>query len=65
MTVTWSKWAQNSYLHSLEFILKKWTLKEGEAFENKVFSFIKVLSKNKELCPASKTIGLRKCLISK
>ena len=65
MVVTWSKRASKSYLKTLESILEKWTVKEGEAFMDEVDSYINNLSKNKMLCPPSKKINLRKCVVSK
>ena len=65
MTVIWSKKAQKSFLNTLEYILDKWTVNEGEAFENKVYSYIERLKINNELCPASKISHLRKCLVAK
>ena len=65
MQVIWSKAAQKSYLNTLKSILDRWTLKEGEAFETKVFSFVKTLSTNNRLCPPSKIVNYRRCVISK
>ena len=65
MTVTWSKRATKSYLKTLEYILQKWTIKEAEAFEKNVFSFFKTLSGKKLLCPVSKIMHLRRCVLSK
>ena len=65
MQIIWSRRTTKSYLKTLEYILQKWTIKEAEAFEKDVFAFIKTLLNNKLLCPVSKIMHLRKCVLSK
>lgn len=65
MPVVWSIRAHKTFLCTLKRILEKWTVREGEAFEKKVYDYVDRLKTNNELCPASKISHLRKCLIAK
>lgn len=63
MEVVWSQETLQSYMKVLDFLLDKWSIKEIEKFENKFDGLIERLSTNKEICPKSKILNFRKCMI--
>lgn len=65
MEIVWSDEAEETYLETLEFILKKWDYKIAKAFENKVGNILELISKNNKLYPKSKKKNLYKAVISK
>jgi hypothetical protein len=63
--ISWSPLAEESYLNTLSQILEKWTIKEAEDFEKKVYSLIEKLTTQIHLCPPSgKQTSLRCCVIT-
>jgi len=63
--VIWSPLAEETYLNTLEFILKKWTVKETNEFVCTVRDLIEKIKSFKNLCPPSrKQKNLRKCVVS-
>lgn len=63
--IVWSPFAEETYIRTLIFILENWSLKEAEAFENKVESLLERLITQKYLCPVSKIQKtLRRCVVS-
>jgi len=63
--IIWSPLAEETYLKTLSSILESWTIKEAEDFEYKVESLLRVLKKQKQLCPASQKMkNLRRCVIT-
>ena len=63
--VSWSPKAKESYIETILFILKKWTIKEVIGFEKDLKRIIKNLSSNLKLCPEILYKNLRKCTVSK
>ena len=51
--ISWSPFAEETYLNTLSQILEKWTVIEAEDFETKVESLIEKLKTQKHLCPPS------------
>ena len=49
--VLWSPKAEETYLAILQFIIKKWSIKEAEAFDKRVDDLILQLKRHKNLCP--------------
>jgi plasmid stabilization system protein ParE len=64
-SIAWSHQAKTSYLDTIEFILLKWTIREATKLAVDVNELIEKLRTNKHLCPPSKKISLRKCVVSK
>ena len=63
--ISWSPLAEETYLKTLSQILDRWTVKEAEAFQDKVESLIEKLKSQKRLCPPSnKQKSLRRCVIT-
>ena len=63
--IFWSPLAEETFLKTLSFILEKWTIKEAEAFEQKVENLLKKITTQKRLCPPSdKQINLRRYVIT-
>jgi plasmid stabilization system protein ParE len=63
--IIWSPLAEEIYLSTLSYILKNWSLKEAEDFENKVESLINRLKTHTHLCPASRIQkNLRRCVVT-
>lgn len=63
--VLWSPKAEETYLAILQFIIKEWSIKEAEAFDNRVDDLILQLKRHKNLCPPSRQYRrLRKCVIT-
>lgn len=63
MEVVWSQETLESYMKVLDFLLEKWSVREIENFENKFDALIERLRTNKEICPKSRILNFRKCLI--
>lgn len=63
--IYWSPAAEDSYLKTISFILKNWTIKEAEEFIEKVDDLLSKISIHHKLCPPSKLHkDIRKCVIS-
>lgn len=65
MEVVWSDEALQNYLQVLDYLLEKWTIKEIENFEIRFDKLMDKLQSHKEICPKSKLLNYRKCLIDK
>ncbi|MFT5778071.1 MAG: plasmid stabilization system protein ParE [Crocinitomicaceae bacterium] len=63
-TVAWTENANDTYLDTLAFILKKWTTKEAKHFETLTKDLMEKLTHNLKLCPKVKGQTFRKCVIS-
>ncbi|NTW31642.1 MAG: type II toxin-antitoxin system RelE/ParE family toxin [Bacteroidetes bacterium] len=63
--VIWSPLAEETYLNTLEFILKKWTIKEADELVCMIKDLIEKIQSFKNLCPPSrKHKNIRKCVVS-
>lgn len=62
--VIWSPQAEISYLGILSYIIDEWSVKDADNFDNKTERLIEKLKTNLSLCPKSKIVDLRKCLIT-
>jgi len=63
--IVWSPFSEETYIRTLIFILENWSLKEAEAFENKVESLLERLKTQKHLCPLSEIQKtLRRCVVA-
>ena len=65
MIIVWSEEAKDAYGDIIDDILKKWPLKTVLDFENRTNNLLDSLKINKKLCPLSKVMKLRKCIIHK
>ncbi len=65
MEIIWSDTSLNTYLHIVDYIYNEWTIKEVINFQESVNKLLAQLKVNKELCPASKLLTYRKCVVSK
>lgn len=65
MNIVWSKTATDTYLQIVDYIFEKWTDKEVEKFQKSVNKLLCQLEENRQLCPASKFLNYRKCVVSK
>ena len=64
MKVIWSQTAIDTYLHIIDTIFEKWTLKEVLHFQKEVDKLLERLKMHNELCPLSKQLNYRKCVVS-
>ena len=64
MNIIWSATAERTYLFIITQILEKWTVKEARRFIADVDKLLLTVSKNNQICPASKTYNLRKCVVN-
>ncbi len=65
MNVIWSDRAKISYFEVIEFILKKWTVREVRKFDDKTKKIISLIEKSPEMFPTSKKKNIRKCVLTK
>jgi plasmid stabilization system protein ParE len=63
--ILWTENALNTYIDNVDFILQNWTLKEAEKFGKLVEGLLNNIVLNNQLCPKSKLLNYRKCLVSK
>lgn len=64
--IIWSPLAQETYLETIGFILRRWSVKTANNFIDKVDSLLGKLKTFKHLCPASENApDLRRCVITK
>ena len=63
MEIVWSDESLQKYFGVLDYLLENWTIKQVEKFENSFDALIERLKSNKEICPKSKILDYRKCLI--
>ena len=65
MNVVWSQTAVDTYLHVTDYIFTRWTQREVANFQTAVDSLLDRIMENNHLCPESKLLGYRKCVVSK
>jgi len=65
MNIVWAQTATNTYLHIVDDIFENWTIKEVVSFQQAVDKLLHQLSINNKLCPVSKLLNYRKCVVSK
>ncbi len=65
MEITWSQTAINTYLSIADYIIDKWTQKELASFQKLVDGLLERIKTDNFICPASKKLNYRKCLVSK
>lgn len=63
MEIIWSDESLQNYFVVLDYLLENWTIREVEKFENSFDALIERFKSNKEICPKSKFLNYRKCLI--
>jgi plasmid stabilization system protein ParE len=64
LEVLWSPQAELSYLEILAYIIEEWSVRDAENFDNKTERLIEKLRTNQHLCPKSKIVDLRKCMVT-
>lgn len=64
-TITWSAESITILEDILDYIYAEWGINTVIDFQNELNSLLKAICKNHRLCPASKVIGFRKCVLSK
>ena len=65
MEVVWSDEALLNYFKVLDYLFDNWSANEIENFENSFDELITRTKDNNEMCPKSKILNFRKCLIDK
>ena len=65
MIIIWSDQAGKSYNKMIDDILERWNPDIAEDFENITNNLLENLKKRKKLCPPSRKVDLRKCVIHK
>ena len=65
MNAVWSDAAKKQFWKVVDYLYENWTEREVLDFTQKTYSLIDRVLENNELCPKSKIIDLRKCLIDK
>jgi addiction module RelE/StbE family toxin len=65
MKIVWSETAFNTYVKILDYLTENWTKKEVEKLEKSLEKLLQNIITNNKLCPVSKLIGYRKCVVSK
>ncbi|HPW88521.1 MAG TPA: type II toxin-antitoxin system RelE/ParE family toxin [Kaistella chaponensis] len=65
MEIVWSYEVLESYFKVIDYLLVNWTSKSIEKFENNFDELLERLSNHKEICPKSKLLNFRKCIIDK
>jgi plasmid stabilization system protein ParE len=63
--VVWSSEAIDALDHILEYVFEEWGINPVLDLQNEIERVIIAIGNNKRLCPDSKRIGLRKCILSK
>ena len=63
MEIVWSDETLQNYFGVLDYLLENWTIKQVEKFENSFDALIERLKSNKEICPKSKFLNYRICVI--
>ena len=64
LTIHWSPQAELNYNKILDKIEAKWSLTEVIHFDEKAMRLINMLKTQNKICPASKQINIRKCVIT-
>lgn len=65
MEIIWSDEALKNYLKVIDYLFENWTIKEIERFEYNFNRLIDDLKEHVGICPKSKILNLRKCVIDK
>lgn len=63
--IVWSVEALNRLDSILEYIFEEWGINPVLDLQDEIERLIIAIGNNKKLCPDSKIIGLRKCVLSK
>lgn len=63
--IIWSNEALDSLDHTLEYVFEEWGINPVLDLQEEIERLIIAIGNNKKLCPDSKVIGLRKCVLSK
>jgi Plasmid stabilization system protein len=63
--VIWSTEALDSLERILDYVFEEWGINPVMDLQNEIERLIIAIRNNKKLCPDSKTVGLRKCVLSK
>lgn len=63
--INWSDEALDKLDRILEYIFEEWGINPVLDLQKEIESLIIAIRNNKKLCPDSKMIGLRKCVLSK
>lgn len=64
-TVIWSDEAKQQSKKIALDILNEWGLSSALSFSDDVDNLVKLLGENNKLCPTSKKVNFRKCVVSK
>lgn len=65
MEIIWSDEVLNNYFKVLDYLFNNWTSNEIENFESNFDELIERIKVNTRICPKSKILNFRKCLIDK
>ncbi|UPQ77376.1 type II toxin-antitoxin system RelE/ParE family toxin [Chryseobacterium nepalense] len=63
MEIIWSNEALKNYLKVIDYLFENWTIKEIKRFEYNFNRLIANLKDHVGICPKSKILNLRKCVI--
>ncbi len=63
MEVVWTATSLETYYNVVDYLLESWPSFVLESFQSKVDSLLVRIKNNNDVCPESKILGLRKCLI--
>lgn len=63
MEIIWSEETLKNYLKVIDYLFENWTIKEVERFENHFNKLTDNLKNHVAICPKSKILNLRKCII--
>lgn len=63
MEIIWTETSLETYFKVIEYLLGSWANSVLETFEFKVDNLLFRIKNNNNICPESKILGLRKCLI--
>ena len=64
LTIYWSPQAEENYNKILDRIEEKWSLTEVYNFDEKAMRLVDLLKIQNKMCPTSKQINIRKCVIT-
>ncbi len=65
MEIVWSEEALSNYFKVLDYLFDNWSRTEIENFESNFDRLIERIRLNTRICPKSKILNFRKCLIDK
>lgn len=63
MEIIWSEETFENYIKVIDYLLENWTMKEVKRFENNFNHLIDNLINHTAICPKSKVLEVRKCII--